>query len=219
MSKYKLIIFDVDGTLTNIKNSWQELHKLAGTWDKKETKNLIELYEKKIITYKEFCEKELFLISETKIKESSILSNLQKTLLPHKNLYKMFFDLKNLGLNIATISSGLQFVSNILNLKKYIDFAYFNEVKIKEDFLTNNFNLIVDDDKLNIFYELLNFYNITEDNVIFVGDGRNDIPISKKVKMFLALNTEILELKNIAKFELSSPIDLDIITNFIKTII
>lgn len=224
MNKYKLIIFDVDGTLINIKNSWQTLHEILGTWDKKETKELINLYEKGFITYKDFCEKEISLFCKSKLTEIEILSEIKKILLPHKNFDKMFFDLKNLGFFIASISSGLQFVSNLLNLKKYIDFVYCNKVEIKQNYLTNNFKLVVNDDKLNIFYDLLNFYNINKEDTIFVGDGKNDIPIAKLVGTFIAVNTEILELKNIAKFELSKAfetceIDLSKITDFIKSII
>lgn len=52
MSKLRLVVFDVDGTLLKIRSSWQHLHEALGTWDR--GKQYAEQFFQGLIGYEEW---------------------------------------------------------------------------------------------------------------------------------------------------------------------
>jgi phosphoserine phosphatase len=217
-NKYKLIIFDIDGTLTNIPNSWKFIHKLLNTWEN-QVEKLALIFEQNMISYKEFCEKEVELWSKKNVHLDTILNAFKKDLKPAKNLYETLKFLKNNKFKIIAISSGLQFVPKILELEKYFDEIFCNQLEIKDGFLTKNLKINVENNKIEIFEKFIKDNGFKYDEIIFVGDGKNDLHIAKKAGHFIAVDPKIQELKNIAKFEIKkneqNEIDMEILKEYI----
>jgi len=53
VKKLRLVVFDVNGTLTKVVSSWQFLHERLGTWDK--GKQYAEQFFRGVITYEDLA--------------------------------------------------------------------------------------------------------------------------------------------------------------------
>jgi HAD superfamily phosphoserine phosphatase-like hydrolase len=219
IKKYKLIIFDIDGTITNIENSWRYMHEYFDTWNYYK-ENLLPLYEKNLISYHQLCKKEANL---WKNKDSrNFIYNLRQNLKPVKNLYSTLDFFKSKNFQIIAISSGLQFVPQILNLEKFFDEIFHNELDIENNFFTGEININVENTKIKIFQEYVNNQNFKYDEIIFVGDGKSDIHIAKKVGIVISVASKSLELSDLASFSIqkdkNDEIDFESLKEYISKI-
>ena len=104
---FKLAIFDLDGTLTQERSIWEYIHKEFGKWY-----GFAEEYQKKFlageISYDRFCE----LDAEVwKGMEVEALSKIVRTVPFHPGIDELIGHLKQKGLKLAMVSSGLSLLS------------------------------------------------------------------------------------------------------------
>ena len=192
--KYKLIIFDIDGTLTNIENPWKYIHDYCNTWHKNAAVYK-EAFGTENITYHEFCKLEVLHWKGLKVDK---IYEIFKKVKAVKNLHKSLAELKMLEFELIAISSGLQFVPQILELEKYFDKVFHNEIFHKNGILSGEVKITVNHTKIDILDEYLKNKNISYDEIIFVGDGDNDIALAKIVGYSIAFNSKSEKLNKIA---------------------
>lgn len=192
--KYKLIIFDIDGTLTNIENPWKYIHDYCNTWHENAA-IYKDAFSSEHITYHEFCNLEVLHWKGLKLDR---IYEIFKEVQAVKNLHKSLAELKILGFKLVAISSGLQFVPHILELEKYFDKVFHNEVFHKNGFLNGEVKIRVNHSKLDILDEYIKNKNINYDQIIFVGDGDNDVVLAKTVGYSIAFNSKSEKLNQAA---------------------
>ncbi|MGB2662123.1 MAG: HAD family phosphatase, partial [Candidatus Omnitrophota bacterium] len=116
--KYKLVVFDIDGTITRHISSWRYIHEKLGLWDILAKKYQDQFLAGKI-SYRRFCELDA---AHWKGIEAKKLHDIFKHVKYSKNARKAIKKLKKAGFKLAAVSTGLQFVAE--RVKKELGFDY-----------------------------------------------------------------------------------------------
>ncbi|MGB9659044.1 MAG: HAD-IB family phosphatase [Nitrososphaerales archaeon] len=173
MTKYKLIAFDLDGTLLVEKSSWNAIHEYFGT--KSIARQTYDLYCKGIIDYKEFMRRDIATwpkpLHISKISE--ILSNLNL----REEAKEVVDAIHRKGIETAIISAGISLLADSVAKKLNIKHIYANELCVDENgFLTGDGIMRVD-----LMFKHLTLIELAESlglslrECIAVDDSINDI--------------------------------------------
>src|SRR5512136_194846 len=106
--RFKLVVFDLDGTLTQERSIWEYIHIRLGKWY-----GFAEDYQKQFlagkISYEEFCEQDAQVWKGMSIEE---VIEIAKTVPFHPGVDELIHYLKQKDLKLAVVSSGLSVLSN-----------------------------------------------------------------------------------------------------------
>lgn len=196
--KYKLIIFDIDGTITQHISSWRYIHEKLGLWDKRAFKYQDAFLAGKI-SYRKFCELDAAHwegISERRIRR--IFDDVRYS----KNASSIIRSLKAMGFKLAAISTGLQFMPD--RLKKEFGFHYTlsNRLNSRNGLLTGGVTIhIAHGAKGKILKSIFKKFNVAPHETIGIGDSAGDIPMVKSCGYSIAFNSSDEELSKIADYD------------------
>jgi len=189
MDKLELVIFDMDGVLTDIVSSWKYIHDHFETSNKRSVND----YLKGKIDDMEFIKKDSSLWIEnnkpiTRKKLIEILSNV--TLM--KGAEKCIKVLKNNKIKTAIVSAGLDILAYKVAKELGIDYVYSNGVKTdKKGYLTGmgilKVRLMYKDE---VVIKLSNELNIPLHRIATVGNSCFDIPMFDLSGLTIAFNPE-----------------------------
>ena len=100
--------------------------------------------------------------------------------------------LKRLGFRTAVISGGFRFFTDRLQAELGLDYAFANQLEIKDGVVTGNLvGEIVDGArKAQLLEEIATREGITLDQVIAIGDGANDLPMLGRAGLGIAFNAK-----------------------------
>lgn len=195
--KYKLVVFDMDGTLTKHVSSWQRLHEKLGVWDSQACKYQ-EQFLAGTISYRKFCE-----LDAAHWKGISV-SHVEKILhaIPYtKNAKKAVKKLKKKGYKTAILSTGLDLLARKVKSELGMDYSIANKLYEEEGLLTGKVNICVSDHgKARLLKKIADRFNLTMSEAIFVGDGRTDIPAAKISGYAIAFNSPVEELREVSHY-------------------
>jgi len=201
MPKYKLVCFDVDGTLIdNVKFSWQTFHDYFET-DKDKREKAKEAFLNNEITYSEWAEHDINMWKEKGANKKDFFKALDSLKLM-SGAMETLYSLKKKRLKLAIISGSL----NVL-LEKFIP-GYneiFDDIFIsKIHFDKNGFINKVEATDYDMERKALALKQIALrekielSECVFVGDFLNDIKVIKEAGLGIAFNCEHDELKEVA---------------------
>jgi len=187
--KLKLIVFDLDGTLTKVRSIWQYIHHKLGVIDK--ALYYKKLYFEKKISYKEWAELDTSLWKGTpyhvlrKMVESiPLVDDLEETINHLKSKYKL-----------AIVTSGLDLIADKF-YKIGFDKLVGNSIEIKDGVVTGKVFVNVGfHDKIKILRSFLDEYNLDYEECAVVGDGENDISMFEKAALSIAFNPTSREVE------------------------
>ncbi len=189
--EYKLVLFDMDGTLLNGKtiNVFAEFKNFQN-----ELKNILN-------SNKKFYEITIEIAKLLKGFKKTELIEIFREIPLQKNVKELIIELKKRKIKTAIVTDSYQFVADDLRNRLDIDYAYGNDLILKKGVFTgevilNNKHLIkepIDDEiysicKSCILEKLCVKLKISEDEVISVGDGIVDIGMIKKSGLGVAFN-------------------------------
>jgi len=186
MLNYKLIIFDVDGTIVKHVSSWQYIHEKLNLWDE-----LASKYQEKFlagkISYKKFCE--LDAAHWKGLSENKIRAIFRK--LPYmRNAVSSIKKLKKMGFKLAAISTGLQYIPERLVKELGFDVVLCNHLLARNGKLTGKVKInITHGAKGKALRTLLKKMRVKPREVISVGDSAGDIPLAKLSGYSIAFNS------------------------------
>jgi phosphoserine phosphatase len=184
--KYRLIIFDIDGTIAKHISSWRYIHEKLGLWYELAYRYQEEFLAGKI-SYRKFCESDAALwkgLPEKKIKE--IFKRVPYT----KNASHYIRKLKKMGFKLAAISTGLQYLGE--RIKKELKFNYVlsNRLISGRGVLTGKVKInITHGAKGKILRGIFRKFRVKPQEVICVGDSSGDIPLTKHSGYSIAFNS------------------------------
>jgi phosphoserine phosphatase len=192
--KYKLVVFDIDGTLTTHISSWRLIHEKLGLWD-----ILAKKYQEQFIagkiSYKKFCELDAAHwkgISEQK------LINIFKKVKYTKNAKKAIGLLKKKGFRCVAVSTGLQFMTDRIKEEMNFDYVTGNRLVVRKGVLTGGVKInLGHGEKGKVVRKILQRYKIKPSEMIAVGDTEGDIPMIKLAGYSIAFNSSSEELSHI----------------------
>ncbi|MFH1275688.1 MAG: HAD family phosphatase [Candidatus Woesearchaeota archaeon] len=188
----KLICFDLDGTIFEPADFWNELHKKYGTSE--DNKILVKKYLKNNFAklVEEVVEK------RWKGKDAKPYYNLIKEIKYLPGAKKLFEKIKTDGFVTAVISGSSIELARRAQHDLGIDHIYANELVIKDNKVSGEFIWPVGpgyDKKVEVIEHLCEDLGIDLTEVMYIGNGSNDLEIFKVVGKSIAFNSTNEELK------------------------
>ena len=195
--KIKLVIFDMDGVLTDIISSWKYVHDYFGSSNERS----IDDYLKGKIDDLEFIRRDVSLWKEngkfiTKNKLEYLLSNIPLM----KGSKQCITTLKKHNIKTSIVSAGLDILAKKVAKQLEIDFVFANGLKTDSNGYLNGEGILgvelIRKDK-NV-QKLSKMLNISPENIAAVGNSCFDIPMLESCRLGIAFNPEDECIKNIA---------------------
>jgi phosphoserine phosphatase len=208
--KYKLVMFDMDGTLIDGRSIFVFSEK-KGFKDK-----LLRSLQSDKEPYEKSIEIAQFLHGTSSIELLEIFRKIPL----HNNVEKVAQKLREKNVKTAVVTDSYQFIADDLKKRLHFDYAFANNLIIEQGIVTgkiniNNSNLkrcetgvIYSICKGLVLDQLYTMLNITPAEVIAVGDGVVDIGMIKKAGLGIAYNASEQVQKN-----------ADIITNDLAVVL
>lgn len=192
---FKLAIFDLDGTLTRERSIWEYIHKRLGKWY-----GFAEEYQSEFlagkISYEEFCERDAQVWKGMKVED---LLEIVKTVPFHDGAEELIEYLKQRGLKLSMVSSGLSILSNWVHQKFGFDYSVSNDLLHEEGILTGKVRIrVYYDKKAEWVRKILSHFEIKPEETIAIGDSHGDLEMFQMVGFSIAFNSSCEELERVA---------------------
>ena len=201
MPKYKLVCFDVDGTLIdNVTFSWQIFHDYFQT-DSHRREDAKKKFLSGEITYLQWAEHDINLWQEANARKEDFLKAIGHLRLMNGAI-ETLNELKRKGLKLAVISGSLNIILEkfIPNYNEFFDDVFLNRIYFDENGLISG----VEATEFDIDAKALALKKIAEkekikmEECVFIGDYLNDLKIIKEAGLGIAFNCRYEELKKAA---------------------
>jgi phosphoserine phosphatase len=205
---YKLVIFDLDGTLTQERSIWEYIHKQLGKWygfaEEYQTQFLADK-----INYQRFCELDAEVWKGMRVEE---VLEIVKNVPFHSGVDELINYLKQRGLKLTMVSSGLSLLSHWVHKKYGFDYSVSNDLLHENGVLTGKVKIQVYYDKKAEWVEkIFKRFGVKPEEVIAIGDSRGDIDMFQMVGFSIAFNSSCRDLDEIATLCIESKNLADII--------
>jgi phosphoserine phosphatase len=192
---FKLIVFDLDGTLTRERSIWEYIHKRLGTWY-----GFAETFQERFlrgeISYEEFCDLDAQVWKGMKIDD---LSAIARTVPFREGVDSLIEYLKQKGLKLALVSSGLSLLTSWVHQRYGFDDSISNDLLHEDGILTGKVHIRVYHDKKAVWVRrILQRFRIPEEEMVAIGDSRGDLDMIQMAGFSIALNPSCRDLEEAA---------------------
>jgi phosphoserine phosphatase len=208
IQSFKLAVFDLDGTLTQERSIWEYIHKQLGRWY-----GFAEEYQKEFlagkISYDRFCELDAEVWKGMRVAE---LLEIARTVPFHQGAEELIRYVKNKGLKLAMVSSGLSILSDWVHQKYGFDYSVSNDLLHEDGTLIGKVKIqVYYDKKAEWVKRILKQFGMKPEEVIAIGDSLGDIDMFRMVGFSIAFNSSCSDLDRIASVCIQSRNLADII--------
>ncbi len=205
---YKLVVFDLDGTLTQERSIWEYIHKKLGKWY-----GFAENYQKQFlagkISYEEFCEQDAQVWKGMRVEE---VIEIARTVPFHPGADELIHYLKEKGLKLSVVSSGLSVLSNWVHERYGFDYSVSNDLLHEKGILTGKVKIqVYYDQKAKWVKRILRQFKVRPEESIAIGDSAGDLEMFHMVGYSIAFNSSCEPLDRIATLCIPSQNLADII--------
>jgi len=206
--RFKLVVFDLDGTLTKERSIWEYIHVRLGKWY-----GFAEEYQKQFlagkISYQEFCERDAEVWKGMKVEE---MAKIVQTVSFHPGTDELISHLKQRGLKLSMVSSGLSLLSDWVHQRYGFDHSVSNDLLYENGVLSGKVRIQVHYDKKAEWVEkILKQFGATPEETIAIGDSRGDLDMFQMAGFSVAFNSSCGELDQVATVCIRSNNLVDII--------
>jgi len=189
--KYKLIIFDIDGTITRHVSSWRYIHEKLDLWDVLAKKYQEQFLAGKI-SYRRFCELDAAHWKGIKVSE---VEKAFRSVRYSKNARKVISRLRGEGFKLVAISTGLQFMADRVKEELGFDHVIGNRLRVRNGKLTGGVMINISHGaKGKTVRTILKKFRIKPGEMIAIGDSEGDIPMIKMAGYSIAFNSSSEDL-------------------------
>ncbi len=186
MNKYKLVSFDMDGTLTIKTTCLQYYVKKLGIENKAE--ELENLYKNHEVDDYQIADRYAEILKGTTRKQ---FDEWTEEIPRMENINEAVDKLKELGFVVGITSVGPDFASEYFSNKFGFDFVSGSEHEFIDGVHSGRMvHTLAGKDKVTILEKLSKEKGIGMNEIIAVGDSRSDVPIFEKVGFRIALNAD-----------------------------
>ena len=195
--RYKLIVFDIDGTITTHISSWRYIHEKLGLWQERAFRYQEDFLAGKI-DYRKFCELDA---THWKGMNESKIRSIFKSVRYSRNAKRYIKKLKNHGFKLAAVSTGLQYMPDRIKKEMKFDYAVSNRLVSKNGKLTGGVSIkLAHGAKHKVLSVILKKFGIPRHEVISVGDSEGDIPMARACGYSIAFNSTSKDLSKISDY-------------------
>lgn len=199
--KYKLIVFDIDGTITRHISSWRYIHEKLGLWDVLAKKYQDQFLAGKI-SYRRFCELDA---AHWKGMNANRLHRVFRKVRYSKNAKKAIRRLKKEGFKLVAISTGLQFITDRIKEEMKFDHVVGNRLNVRKGRLTGGVTINISHGaKGRTVRAILGRFGVKPAEMIAVGDSEGDIPMIRLAGYSIAFNSSSELLSDIVDYNCKS---------------
>ncbi|MBR9699760.1 HAD-IB family phosphatase [Candidatus Woesearchaeota archaeon] len=201
--KFKLVCFDVDGTLVdNIEYSWQLFHDHFKI-EKKKREEAKEKFFTGKISYREWAEHDINLWKEKGATKKDFFEAMKSSPIAlMKGARETIAALKEKGMKLAIISGTINVILEYL-LPDYEEL--FDDIFLSRLFFDNNGHILniqaTEYDmkgKAEALKKIAARENLSLDECAFIGDHHNDVEIAKEAGLAMAFNAKSEELVKVS---------------------
>ena len=180
----RLVVMDMDSTLIQVEVI-DELAKSAGSGE--EVSGITSKAMNGELSFNESLNKRVELLRGL---DENALDEVYHNIPFTPGAKKLVKILKKLGYKTAVISGGFTFFTDRLKNELGLDYAFANELEIKDGKLTGKVlgEIINGESKAEILEDIANKENISLDQVVAIGDGANDLLMLDKAGLGIAFN-------------------------------
>ncbi|MEW6377123.1 MAG: HAD family phosphatase [Thermodesulfobacteriota bacterium] len=208
-NRFKLVIFDLDGTLTRERSIWEYIHKQLGKWY-----GFAEEYQTQFlagkISYEEFCERDAQVWKGMSVVE---ITKTVETVPFHPGVDELVNYLKQKGLKLSMVSSGLSILTSWVHQRYGFDYSVSNDLLHENGVLTGKVKIqVYYDKKAEWVKKILKQFRVKPKEVIAIGDSKGDIDMFQMVGYSIAFNSSCRDLDQIASVCIQSQNLADIIS-------
>jgi phosphoserine phosphatase len=190
----RLVVFDVDGTLTKHNSVWWRLHEHFGTTV--DGKLYYNQYFAGEINYEQWADLDAGLWKGKTLEEVMEVVHATQLAPGAKETIQI---LKDNDLKTAILSGGLDIMANDIGRRVGIDYVLTNTLYHQDGVLTGEVeNLVAWGDKSEVIPQINAHFEIPLEKTAFIGDGRNDMSVFKVVGLSIAYNPEDQEVADSA---------------------
>ena len=188
MTKIKLVVFDMDGTLLEPRSCWAYIHDYFGT----DNSDMLKMYIERKISDQDFVKADFKLwqdSTEDNVNQkyiNKILDNIE----PIKGAKELVENLHSYNIRTAIISGGIQYLADKWAQKWNIERALANELFDDENGKLSAKINVRGNTKGPVMEKLMSEMNVEKSQVISVGDTVVDLPLFKRSGYSIAVNTE-----------------------------
>lgn len=182
---YRAVLFDLDGTLTPVRSVWQHIHERLGLWDAEAHRHQ-QAFERGEIGYEEFCARDA---AHWKGMPEADLRAITDTI-PYRLGARECVDLlKEAGLVVGVISTGLTLLIERLNRDLDLAYAIANRLVARNGVLTGEVKVNVEHGRKGEAVDLFcGQFGVDYREVITVGDSDGDISMFEHSGFSIAFN-------------------------------
>jgi phosphoserine phosphatase len=177
--QFRAAIFDLDGTLTDIRSSWQYLHQRFGTLDL--GRRTAEMYHDGRIDYVEWARLDAACWKGVSLADLlPALNEIRYT----PGAPELMEQLRNHGIRTGIVSAGLSILADRAKVDLNADLVISNELKVSNGVLTGEvFVRVGPDNKEAVIEEAAWLLGADMQETIVVGDNLFDLPRSAGLKI------------------------------------
>ena len=202
----RLVVFDLDGTLTPVESLWRYLHDAFGTWEKGRAAAL--KYQRGEITYKEWAETDAgYWAGASTADVMRILAQI-----PYRQgAEELFEELRRRQIKTAIVSAGLSLLANRAAKELGVDEAISNELETNDGRLTGGIRVrVAVHEKGDIIELVARQLKIPLNEVALVGDQAFDLSHPECLKIAFKPKNEL------ARREADFVVDDDSLTSILQ---
>lgn len=179
MRRIRLVVFDLDGTLTTVDSLWKYLHDAFGTWDNGRVAE--QRYRKGEISYQDWAE------TDARCWTGMPWYTLSKVLdqIPYsKGARDVFEHLRTKQIKTAIVSAGLSILAEKVARELGADLAVSNDLEIIDGILTGGIKVKVSvTEKEKVIKDIATQLAIPLEEIALIGDRANDLPLDSSLKI------------------------------------
>ena len=183
----RLLLLDMDGTLTPVRSPWQYVHEVFGLWDGL-GQDLLNAWLAGRISYLEFCDRDAAAWSEAGHSLEEVLGVLSTIPVPQETL-DFLRQVTARGIRIAIISTGFVYTAKTILAQSGIDpdtvGLACNSLLLEEGVIQPRLDVIAGDDlrgKAAWSRRFMNRFQATPETAGAIGDSSADVPMFESVK-------------------------------------
>ena len=199
--RFKLALFDLDGTLKRERDPYVYLHKKLGTWD--QTHSFFQLGMEGKISYADWLRLDAELWAGQPVER--VLSLLRAN--PYvPGAPEVLRTLKRAGVIVALISTGLTLHTDLVQAEFGLDHAFANEVLVADGRLTGeSVERVPEGGKGLIADRLMADLAVDPAAMLAVGDSTSDIALFERAGLSVAVNPSSQAVRAAADIVLEEP--------------